>query len=785
MSVNSVNILLIEDNPAEARLLQELLKQASHTCFRWTCQSRLQAAIAILNEQSFDVILLDLTLPDSQGLESLTAIARVRPQVPIVVLTNTDDDDLALEAMRTGAQDYLFKRQANTELLARSVRYAIERKQASEAVRQAKEELEQRVHERTAELARTNRQLQREVRDRQRIQQALIREKELAQVTLHSIGDAVIATDANGRIQSLNPVAETLTGWKSNAAQGHSLDTVLRLWDEATHTPVQDLLEQVLRHGVALDPSERRLVGANETQEFFVELSAAPIRLDDGDIVGGVLVCRDVTPARSLAQQLSWQACHDALTGLPNRREFEHRLEAAIANSRLTKTTHVLCYLDLDRFKVVNDTCGHMAGDELLRHMSALLQHHTPNADLLARLGGDEFALLLHHSSLDDAQEKVQELIERIRTFRFVWDDSTFTVGASAGLVEINAQTDSWAHVLSAADTAMYAAKDAGRNRLQIYQSDDHDIVQRHGDMQWVSRIVKALEDDRFCLYAQRIIPADPQRRSRDRYEILLRLQDEDGNIVSPGAFMPAAERYDLMPAIDRWVVRQLFSQLRHLPEQWEQPKPLYMVNLSGASFNDERFLAFLREQFWLHHIAPSMICFEITETVAISNINQAVQFIYQLKQLGCCFALDDFGSGMSSLNYLKNLPVDYLKIDGHFIRNVEHDAIDAATIEAINHMGHVMGLQTIAEFVENPAILQKVQHLGVDFVQGYGIARPEPLTVPKFAPSRNRSRPRKNRPAVTPKTPKAAEVVSLPQLTASGYPKFQPMGDSVAPTEG
>ncbi|USR92094.1 EAL domain-containing protein [Phormidium yuhuli AB48] len=784
MSVNSVKILLIEDNPAEARLLQELLKQASTARFTWFCESRLQAAIAVLKEQSFDVILLDLTLPDSQGLESLSAIAGIRPQVPIVVLTNTNDDDLALEAMRSGAQDYLFKRQANTELLGRSVRYAIERKQASEAVRQAKEELEERVQERTAELALTNEQLQREIGDRLRIQQALVREKELAQVTLQSIGDAVIATDALGRIQSLNPVAETLTGWQSHAAQGHSLDTVLRLWDEATHTPVQDLLEQVLQEGTALDPSERRLVGANETQEFFVELSAAPIRLDDGKIVGAVLVCRDVTPARSLAQQLSWQARHDALTGLPNRREFEHRLEAAIAHSRSHQTTHVLCYLDLDRFKVVNDTCGHMAGDELLRHMSALLQRHTPKADLLARLGGDEFALLLHHCDLDQAQQQVQELIERIQAFRFIWEDSTFTVGVSAGLVEINAETDSWAHVLSAADTAMYAAKDAGRNRLQIYQADDHDIAQRHGDMQWVSRIVKALEEDRFCLYAQPIIPADPQRRSRDRYEILLRLEDEDGNIVTPGAFMPAAERYDLMPAIDRWVVRQLFSQLHYLPEQRNQPKPLYMVNLSGASFNDERFLTFLREQFWLHHIPPSMICFEITETVAISNINQAVQFIHQLKQLGCCFALDDFGSGMSSLNYLKNLPVDYLKIDGHFIRNVEHDAIDAATIEAINHMGHVMGLQTIAEFVENPATLQKVQHLGVDFVQGYGIAKPEPLAIPKSAPSRNRGRKRKQRAPVTPRL-RAVNREPRPQLTASGVSKFISLGDSVAPTEG
>ncbi|WP_071591968.1 EAL domain-containing protein [Baaleninema simplex] len=461
-----------------------------------------------------------------------------------------------------------------------------------------------------------------------------------------------------------------------------------------------------------------------------------------------------MTPARSLARQLSWQASHDPLTGLVNRREFERRLERAIGDGRRSEESHVLCYLDLDRFKIVNDTCGHSAGDELLRQISVLLHSNVRKSDLLARLGGDEFGLLLYQCSLKEARSVVEKLIDRVRAFRFLWHDKTFTIGVSIGLVEIDDRAESRAKVLSAADTAMYAAKEGGRNRFHVYQHDDRDIVRRHGDMEWVSRIVKALEEDRFCLYAQRIVPSDVQRRSRDRYELLLRMRDEDGNLVAPGEFMPAAELYDLMPAIDRWVVRTLFSRLALTGETHSDLKPLYMVNLSGASFNDEQFLAFLREQFWLHHVSPATICFEITETVAIRNLNQASQFIYQLKQLGCCFALDDFGSGMSSLNYLKNLPVDYLKIDGHFIKNVEHDVIDAATIEAINHIGHVMGLQTIAEFVENDAILEKVRLLGVDFVQGFGIDTPKPFECDRLTPWNARSlkspvRSTKKRPAL------------------------------------
>ncbi|MGC9502193.1 EAL domain-containing protein [Baaleninema sp.] len=768
MSENSVTILLVEDNPAQARLLQEHLKSVRHTAFEWTSVSRLEGAIEALNARRFEVMLLDLTLPDSQGLESLDRIVAVAPELPVVVLTNADDDSLALDAVRLGAQDYLVKRHVNSELLAKSLRYAIERKQASEALRQANNALEERVRERTLELARANEQLKREIHERQGIEQALIHEKELAQVTLHSIGDAAISTDAEGRVQSLNPVAETLTGWTSEAAKGQALETVLRLWDEVTRNPVENLLDRVLRDGAYLDPLDHRLVGSNDTQEFCVELSAAPIRLHNGetlgDIVGAVLVCRDVTPARSLARQLSWQASHDPLTGLVNRREFERRLERAIEDGRSSEESHVMCYLDLDRFKIVNDTCGHSAGDELLRQISVLLHSNVRKTDLLARLGGDEFGLLLYRCSLKEARSVVEKLIDRVRAFRFLWQDKTFTIGVSIGLVEIDNRAESRAKVLSAADTAMYAAKEGGRNRFHVYQRDDRDIVRRHGDMEWVSRIVKALEEDRFCLYAQRIAPSDLQRRSRDRYELLLRMQDEDGNLVSPGEFMPAAEAYDLMPAIDRWVVRTLFAKLAIAGESPSDLKPLYMVNLSGASFNDEQFLAFLREQFWLHHVSPATICFEITETVAIRNLNQAAQFIYQLKQLGCCFALDDFGSGMSSLNYLKNLPVDYLKIDGHFIKNIEHDVIDAATIEAINHIGHVMGLQTIAEFVENDAILEKVRLLGVDFVQGYGIDKPKPFECQYATPRKTRSlksplRSSKKRPALVARAEPAIDV--------------------------
>lgn len=724
MEENSVNILLIEDNLAEARLLQEYLRVAKSMQFTVVHVKRLTAGLDLLATDSvFDVILLDLTLPDSTGLASLSPLSKQAPSLPIVVLTNRDDDELATQAVRGGAQDYLVKRQVNTELLVRSLQYAIERKQASEELRQAKEELEVRVAERTAELAATNEQLLQEIRDRQRIEQALLQEKELAQVTLHSIGDAVIATDAQGRIESINPVAESLTGWKAVTAKGRPLQEIFEICDQNTG----DSTENPIANVYGSNRESQTLLKSRDGKKFLISHSAAPIYLANGQMRGTVLVARDMTHAYELARELSWQASHDPLTGLANRREFERRLQEAVTDAKRSGKYHALCYLDLDQFKIVNDTCGHAAGDLLLRQVTALLQSRVRKTDVLARLGGDEFGLLLYQCSLEEGRGVATQLLDSIAAFRFVWEEKTFTIGVSIGVVAIDAKVASGAVVLSAADTAMYAAKDGGRNRVHVYQTDDRDLAQRCGDMQWVSRIVQALEENRFCLYCQKIAPISSTAEKGDRYELLLRMYDTDGQLVPPMAFIPAAERYNLMPAIDRWVVRTLFTHLS-LTLTKSKGKHLYAVNLSGVSLNDDQFLGFLTEQFALYQIDPQQICFEITETSAITNLNKAAHFMSTLKELGCCFALDDFGSGMSSLAYLKNLSVDYLKIDRHFVKNIVEDRINAAMIEAINRIGHIMGLETIAEGVENEATLEKLRALGVDYAQGYSIAKPRPL---------------------------------------------------------
>jgi len=626
-----------------------------------------------------------------------------------------------------------------------SLAIAIQQARLRQTVQSYAQELEHRVAQRTAELLKVNQQLRKEIEQRQEIEAQLYHEKEVAQVTLNSIGDAVITTDLNGIIQSLNPQAEILTGWRQSEAQGQPLKLVLQLFNAVTGDPVENFLSASITSRLSAF-SHHTLIRNRDAEEFIVEPSVAFIRMSNAEIIGMVVICRDVTENRKLAAQLCWEASHDPLTNLINRREFKRRLSELMEEKSTTESEHSLCYLDLDQFKIVNDTCGHAAGDELLRQITTLLQSQIRKTDLLARLGGDEFALLLYECPLKQARQVAEDLRQVVQDFRFVWQDKTFSIGVSIGLVKLDPVVTSLADVMSAADSAMYAAKDAGRNRIHVYQANDQELAQRQGDMQWVSRLVKALEEDRFCLYSQAIAPAQPDSGKPDHYEILIRMTDENGALIPPGMFIPAAERYNLMPKIDRWVIRNLFSYLAtHLhhsscgnkivpetlmPHQGKtvSPSSIYTVNLSGASFNDEQFLSFLQEQFAYYQIPPQMICFEVTETFAISNLNKAIQFIHALKQLGCSFALDDFGSGMSSLTYLKNLPVDYVKIDGYFVRNILEDPVNAAMIEAINKLTHVIGLQTIAEFVENEQILQKLQELGVDYVQGYGIAKPTPL---------------------------------------------------------
>jgi diguanylate cyclase (GGDEF)-like protein/PAS domain S-box-containing protein len=577
----------------------------------------------------------------------------------------------------------------------------------------------------------------RNITERKQAEAELFHEKELAQVTLQSIGDAVITTDAIGQVRYLNPVAESLTGWSQAEAQGLPLQTVFCIVNETTRLPVANPIEEALRKGQIVGLANHTVLIARDGNEFAIDDSAAPIRASDGQVIGAVLVFHDVTATRSLTHQLFWQASHDALTGLVNRREFESRLKQAVGLAKAENQRHALCYLDLDQFKIVNDTCGHAAGDELLRQVTALLQTQIRKTDMLARLGGDEFGILLNQCLLEEAQKVANTLREKIHSFRFIWNGKQFAIGVSIGLVVIDCSSENAAKILSAADAACYVSKNKGRNRVHVYQANDLELVRQQGEMQWVTQLTQALEEDRFCLYYQTIVPTIAQPFAGEHYEVLLRLKDESGNLVPPMAFIPAAERYNLMHKIDRWVIRTLFAtQSQHYRDVWSRCQTqncgcsyLYAVNLSGASINDDSFIDFLHEQFELHQIPPQLICFEITETVAISNLSKAAQFINGLRDLGCRFALDDFGSGMSSFGYLKNLPIDYLKIDGSFIKHIVDDPIDSVIVEAIKQVGQAMGIQTIAEFVENDAILDKVRLLGVNYAQGYGIATPCPFT--------------------------------------------------------
>ncbi|MBD2126848.1 EAL domain-containing protein [Microcoleus sp. FACHB-1] len=611
-----------------------------------------------------------------------------------------------------------------------------QRQIAEEALRGAHDSLEIKVQERTAQLAQANASLQAEISQRKLAEAELFREKEQAQVTLHSIGDAVITINAKGLVEYLNPVASELTGFPPQEAQGKPLSEIVRIVNETTRELCEGPAETAMRSGKQVCLDKPTLLITREGDELAVDNCATPLRASDNQIIGAVLVLRDVTVARHIEQQLSWQASHDALTGLVNRREFENCLQKAVLSAKASDQQHALCYLDLDQFKLVNDTCGHIAGDELLRQVTALFQSQVRTSDTLARLGGDEFGLLLFHCPLDAALRVASKLLGQLQEFRFVWQDKTFSIGVSIGLVAIDANTQSMTSVMSAADSACYAAKNKGRNRVQVYQADDRELAIQQSQMQWVTRLTQALEENRFRLYYQSIVPSRQTSSLATHYEILLRLVDEQGNLVSPMAFIPAAERYNLMPAIDRWVIRTLFTSLGQHYRENRNPchfledgcDCLYAINLSGTSLNDEQFIDFVREQLALYQVPPQVICFEITETVAIANLRQAAQFMRSLKQVGCRFALDDFGSGMSSFAYLKNLPVDYLKIDGGFVRQIVDEPTDLAMVEAINHIGHVMGLQTIAEFVENEAILEKIAAIRVDYAQGYGISQPRPL---------------------------------------------------------
>lgn len=566
------------------------------------------------------------------------------------------------------------------------------------------------------------------VRHSRRSDRALLQEKERAQVTLHSLSEAVIRADARGVIEYLNPVASRLTGWSSEEARGVKLDQVFSMVKEDVCESKLDIVSRIFSGAQHSTSSVDFVNAAKGGAQYCIEMTATPLLNDRGEPVGTVLVFRDVTEIRALARELTYQATHDPLTGLYNRREFERYLQGALADARARNVEYSLCHLDLDMFKAVNDTCGHPAGDELLRQLGLLLKQAVRKEDIIARVGGDEFAILLRQCGLERAEGITEQIRRTMKDFRFVWEDKTVDVGVSIGVVRLAADSGDTKDVISAADVACRVAKEEGRNRVHVFRPNDLTVTRRQREIDWVQRIGRAISENQFLLYGQWIRPLAEGRKRASHCEVLIHMLDENGQIAGPSAFLPAAERYHLMPIIDRWVVHATLEALRGLPDDAARRLGCFNINLSGQTLGDSEFLSYVLKQFEKSGVAAEHICFEITETAAVTNLSSALRLVTRLKEAGCRFALDDFGSGVSSFSYLKNIPVDYLKIDGTFVHNIPEDQTDMAMVSSINQVAHIMGIETIAEYVESDSIRAALETLGVDYGQGFALARPEPL---------------------------------------------------------
>ncbi|PHS67567.1 MAG: hypothetical protein COB23_10255 [Methylophaga sp.] len=542
---------------------------------------------------------------------------------------------------------------------------------------------------------------------------------------LDSTAEAIYGLNMNGICTFCNLACLSMLGYKKTSELlSQNMHTLIHhSYADGSPYPVTDcLIYKSFSTGIKVH-IDNEVLFRKDGSSFAAEYWSHPIIVDEL-IIGSVVTFLDITDRKRADKKLSHQASHDALTGLINRFEFERRANW-LFSIKEDDEEHAMCFLDLDQFKVVNDNCGHVAGDELLRQISMLLQSKVRKSDFLARLGGDEFGLLMEHCSLDRARKIAESLLKEIQNYQFVWEGNTFKIGVSIGLVVITKAINNVTELLKQVDAACYIAKDEGRNRVHVYNADDADTALRQGEMQWVPQIHQALEENRFCLYAQSIMSLKGPRHKH--YELLIRMISKEGTVIPPGAFLPAAERYNLATLLDRWVIENAFKMLAAHPE-FQQQISFISLNLSGQSLADEKFIDFVITQLKNTNIDGKIICFEITETAAISNLSRAIKFISTLSGLGCKFALDDFGSGLSSYGYLKNLPVDYLKIDGMFVKGIVDSPVDRAMVKSINDIAHVMDMETIAEFVENDAIMEMLRNMGVNYGQGYTIDKPTPF---------------------------------------------------------
>jgi len=559
-------------------------------------------------------------------------------------------------------------------------------------------------------------------------EQALLKERERAQITLASIADSVITTTVDGLVDYMNSSAEALLNETQAQAKGRPFEDICDLWDSHSTAPLSDLISRCIESKAGMRKHIEAVLRSRRTdRDFSVRVSVSAISDGYGEISGTVVVLHDITELREISRKMSHQANHDSLTGIANRQAFEKFVRDLLADAEQQNSDHALCYLDLDQFKVVNDTCGHAAGDELLRQIAIQLSNQIREHDSIARLGGDEFGVLLQDTKIEQAISTAERMRQCVEDFRFHWKDKLFRIGVSIGLVPITGTNGSFSDLLSNADTACYIAKDKGRNRVHVHFPGGGEVVRRHSDMERMRRLSEAIDEGGLLLYAQVIRAVDWQPGDTISVECLVRMRDVDGTLLEPAAFLPIAERYHIMSKIDRSVLEKALEVLANAAYSASNID-YFSINLSGQSMTDEHFVDLAVDLLKRSGIDATRLVFEITETSAVTNLDRAAYLIKALRDMGCRFALDDFGSGLSSFSYLKNLPLDFIKIDGSFVRNVLTDSVDLETVKAINQVGHTMGLKTVAEYVESKEILDMLRAIDVDYAQGYYIGKPLPL---------------------------------------------------------
>ena len=732
-AVKQTLILLVDDNDQNSYLLQVLLE--GHGFVVETAHNG-EDALKKARKKKPDLVVSDILMPVMDGFVlcrewHANADLSVIPFI-FYTATYTDIKDERF-AMILGAVRFIVKPQ-EPDTFIKIIDNVLAEYEAGELpessiqdepepviMREYSEILVHKLEEKMVQLEETHVLLEEKIEELERTSHAL-RESDSRFRDFASIAaDWFFETDSNFHITYISQKYGEITGLNPDSLiEQH----VLNLFNATEDNLLTDHLLKNLQANLAIHDFEYSL-RLDDNRELLFRYNGMPHEDEDGVFCGYRFVAHDITESNSLSNQLTYQATHDALTGLINRWEFDRRLKHLLSGTE--KNDQVLCYLDIDRFKIVNDTCGHIAGDNLLKQLSEVLRNNVRESDTLARIGGDEFAVIMEHCPLTHAQRVAENIRLAIENFQFRYEDHSFNVSASIGLVEIGMFTNRFSEALSAADGASYAAKEKGGNRVHVYRLDDREILRWKQDMRWTSIINNALNDGRFVLYAQEIIPVSEQSEEIKRYEILIRMIDEQGELVLPDEFLPSAEKYSLMPKIDRWVLETAFDWILQQKQAHAQI-PMLSINLSGSTLGDEDLLQFLVKRF-ADDIDPSMICFEITETLAVSSFLLANGFIGQLRDIGCHFSIDDFGSGVCSYAYLKQLDFDYIKIDGFFVRSVPDNPIDQAVVRSINDIGHLMGKKTVAEYVENSSIREELASIGVDFAQGFGIHSPVPLS--------------------------------------------------------